>query len=50
MMLQPDPNQTLAALGRRQLLNLAHMSDALHQSIDRVLSVLISILPGILPS
>ena len=48
MMLQPGPNQTLPPLDAGNSSIWRHMSDALHQSIDRVLSVLISILPGIL--
>src|ERR1035441_10226050 len=48
MMLQPVSNQTSQVLHDNNTSVWQHMSDALHQSIDRVLSVLISIRPGIL--
>lgn len=48
MMLQLGTNQTVPPQDADYSLIWRHMSDALHQSIDRVLSVLISILPGIL--
>ena len=47
-MLQPDPNQTSQPLYADNTSIWAHMSGALHQSLDRVLSLLIAILPGIL--
>jgi len=47
-MLQPDVNQALQPANGGNPSIWRHMSDALHQSLDRVLSLLISILPGIL--
>jgi len=47
-MLQQEPNQTLQPLYAGNTSIWHHMSDALQASIYRVLSVLISILPGIL--
>jgi uncharacterized membrane protein len=48
MMLQPDANQTLQPVYADNTSIWAHMSGALHQSLYRVLSLLIAILPGIL--
>jgi len=48
MMLQPVSNQTSQVFHDDSASVWQHMSDALHQSMDRVLSVLISILPGVL--
>jgi hypothetical protein len=47
-MLQPAPNQALQPLYADNTSIWRHMSDALHQSLYRVLSLLIAILPGIL--
>jgi hypothetical protein len=47
-MFQPDPSQSLPPLDAGNASIWHHMSDALHQSIYRVLSLLISILPGML--
>jgi uncharacterized membrane protein len=47
-MLQSGPNQTLQPLYADNTSIWAHMSGALHQSLYRVLSLLIAILPGIL--
>jgi uncharacterized membrane protein len=47
-MLQPDLNQTSQSLPPDNASIWHHMADALHQSLDRVLSLLIAILPGIL--
>jgi len=47
-MLQTGPNQTLQPLYADNTSIWHHMSDALHQSLYRVLSLLIAILPGIL--
>src|ERR1035437_5750771 len=47
-MLQPDANQTLQPVYADNTSIWAHMSGALHQSLYRVLSLLIAILPGIL--
>jgi uncharacterized membrane protein len=47
-MLQPDSNESLQPLYTGNNSIWHHMSDALHQSIYRVLSLLISVLPGIL--
>jgi hypothetical protein len=44
-MLQPDPGQP-SSVDNASIWN--HMSDALHQSLFRILSQLIAILPGIL--
>ena len=47
--LQPDPYRTAASLPAPDNATIwHHMSDALHQSLYRVLSLLIAILPGIL--
>jgi len=48
IMLQTDPNQASQPLYPDNTSIWHHMSDALHQSLDRVLSLLIAILPGIL--
>src|ERR1039458_5623272 len=48
MMLQPDPYQTSQPLYADNASIWHHMSGALHQSIYRVLTLLIAILPGIL--
>ena len=47
-MLQPDPYQTAQRLYADNTSIWHHMSDALHESLYRVLSLLIAILPGIL--
>jgi uncharacterized membrane protein len=47
-MLQPDLNQSSQPLSVDNASIWHHMADALHQSLDRVLSLLIAILPGIL--
>ena len=47
-MLQPDANQTLQPVYADNTSIWAHMSGALHQSLYRLLSLLIAILPGIL--
>jgi hypothetical protein len=47
-MLQPDPNLAAQPLYADNASVWHHMSDALHQSVYRVLSMLIAILPGIL--
>jgi uncharacterized membrane protein len=47
-MLQTIPNQTAGPVYGDNTSILHHMSQALHQSLDRVLSLLIAILPGIL--
>jgi hypothetical protein len=47
-MLQTNPNQAAQPLYADNTSIWHHMSDALHQSLDRVLSLLIAILPGIL--
>jgi len=46
--LQPAPNQTPQPLDADNTSIWAHMSGALHQSLDRVLSLLIAMLPGVL--
>jgi hypothetical protein len=48
IMLQTDPNQASQPPYADNTSIWHHMSDALHQSLDRVLSLLIAILPGIL--
>jgi uncharacterized membrane protein len=48
MMLQPAPDQTSQPPYAGNTTVWHHMSEALHQSLDRVLSLLIAILPGIL--
>jgi len=48
VMLQTDPYQSTQPTYADNTSMWQHMSDALHQSLDRVLSLLISILPGIL--
>ena len=48
MMLQPDPNQIAQPLYSDNASIWHHMSEALHQSLYRVLTLLIAILPGIL--
>jgi uncharacterized membrane protein len=47
-MLQPDPSQNSQPLSSGNTSIWRHMADALHQSLDRILSLLIAILPGIL--
>jgi hypothetical protein len=47
-MLQTDPNQNAGPMYAENTSIWHHMSEALHQSLDRVLSLLIAILPGIL--
>jgi hypothetical protein len=47
-MLQDLPSQNVAPVYRDNASIWHHMSDALHQSLDRVASLLIAILPGIL--
>ena len=47
-MLQTNPNQASQPMPADNTSIWHHMSDALHQSLDRVLSLLIAILPGIL--
>ena len=47
-LLQPDPNQTAQNLYADDPSIWRHMSGALHESLYRVLSLLIAILPGIL--
>jgi hypothetical protein len=47
-MLQTIPNQDAGPVYADNTSILHHMSQALHQSLDRVLSLLIAILPGIL--
>lgn len=47
-MLQTIPNQNAGPVYAENTSILHHMSQALHQSLDRVLSLLIAILPGIL--
>jgi hypothetical protein len=47
-MLQTVPNQNAGPIYADNTSILHHMSQALHQSLDRVLSLLIAILPGIL--
>lgn len=47
-MLQTDPNQNAGTMYAENTSIWHHMSQALHQSLDRVLSLLIAILPGIL--
>jgi len=47
-MLQRAPGQTSQPLSADNTSIWHHMSDALHQSLDRILSLLIAILPGIL--
>jgi uncharacterized membrane protein len=46
--LQPEPSQSPLPLSPDNASIWHHMADALHQSLDRVLSLLIAILPGIL--
>jgi hypothetical protein len=48
IMLQTDPHQASQPLPSDNTSIWHHMSDALHQSLDRVISLLIAILPGIL--
>jgi len=48
LILQPAPGQTSQPPYAANTTVWHHMSDALHQSLDRVLSLLIAILPGIL--
>jgi uncharacterized membrane protein len=48
MMLQSDPNQSARTSLGDQASIWRHMTDALHLSLDRILSLLIAILPGIL--
>jgi hypothetical protein len=47
-MLQTAPNQNAGSMNADNTSILHHMSVALHQSLDRVLSLLIAMLPGIL--
>jgi len=47
-MLLPAPDQAPQPMYAGNASIWHHMSDALHQSLDRVLSLLIAILPGIL--
>lgn len=47
-MLQSAPDQTSQPLSADNTSIWHHMADALHQSLDRILSLLIAILPGIL--